>query len=376
VENDSHGELLYLLAEVWRYTHDDAWLGRVFPHVEAAVSWIDRERSRRRTEEYRAPEKRIFFGLMPESISHEGYSAKPVHSYWDDFWTLKGLKDAVSLANAAGRTDLASRWTAIRDEFSRDLYASIGLVRTARGIDFIPGSAELADFDPTSTTIALDPAGEMERLPASALSRTFQRYDEEFQRRLTAPEWDYTPYEIRNVGAFVRLGWRRRATELLGFFLDSRRPPGWGVWAEGIASDPRKVKFVGDIPHAWVGSDFIRSLSDLFAMARESDGALVLAAGIPAAWFDGFEGPVGVSRLGTPLGPISWEMRRESKGFRVRVGGGITVPPGGIVLRPPLPPGDCDARIDGEPAPCANGEVVLRSVPAEVVVGPASIARR
>ena len=310
---------------------------------------------------------------MPESISHEGYSAKPVHSYWDDFWTLKGLKDAVSLANAAGRTGLASRWTAIRDEFSRDLYASIDLVRATRGIDFIPGSAELADFDPTSTTIALDPAGEMERLPASALSRTFQRYDEEFQRRLSAPEWDYTPYEIRNVGAFVR-----RATELFGFFLASRRPPAWGVWAEGIASDPRKVKFVGDIPHAWVGSDFIRSLSDLFAMARESDGALVLAAGIPAAWFDGFDGPVGVSRLGTPFGPISWEMRRESRGFRVRVDGGISVPPGGIVLRPPLPPGDCDARIDGEPVPCANGEVVLRRVPAEVLFlsGSASAGER
>ena len=161
----------------------------------------------------------------------------------------------------------------------------------------------------------------------------------------------------------------KRATDLFGFFLASRRPAGWGVWAEGIASDPRKVKFVGDIPHAWVGSDFIRSLSDLFAIERESDGALVLAAGVPAAWFDGFEGPVGVARLGTPYGPISWKMRRESQGFRVTVEGGITVPPGGIVLRPPLPPGDCEARIDGEPVPCANGEVVLRKVPAEVLFG-------
>lgn len=24
--------------------------------------------------------------MMPVSISHEGYSAKPVHSYWDNFW--------------------------------------------------------------------------------------------------------------------------------------------------------------------------------------------------------------------------------------------------------------------------------------------------
>ena len=33
-------------------------------------------------------------GLVTESISHEGYSAKPVHSYWDDFWALRGLDDA------------------------------------------------------------------------------------------------------------------------------------------------------------------------------------------------------------------------------------------------------------------------------------------
>ena len=35
--------------------------------------------------------KRLFFGLLPESISHEGYSSKPMHSYWDDFFALQGL---------------------------------------------------------------------------------------------------------------------------------------------------------------------------------------------------------------------------------------------------------------------------------------------
>jgi hypothetical protein len=368
VENDSHGELLYLVAEVWRYTRDAGWLRGIFPHVEGAVSWIDRERRRRRTPEYEAPEKRIFYGLMPESISHEGYSAKPVHSYWDDFWTLKGLKDSVDLAAAAGRPDLSARWSGIRDEFAGDLYASIERVRQTRGIDFIPGSAELADFDPTSTTIALDPAGEVARLPAGALARTFDRYEKEFEARLRAPEWDYTPYEIRNVGALVRLGRRERANGLLGFFLASRRPVEWRGWAEGIASDPRKVKFVGDIPHAWVGSDFIRALTDLFAWNRESDRSLVLASGIPRGWFDGFAGPVGVSALRTPYGPLTYAIRREVRGLRVSIEGGIALPPGGLVLKPPLPPGDCEASINGAPAPCRDGEVTVRSVPAEIVI--------
>src|SRR6185295_3794062 len=96
-----------------------------------------------------------YFGLLPESISHEGYSAHPVHSYWDDFFALKGLKDAVELAQALGKTDEAARWSSIRDEFRGDLYASLRRVVYGAEIDYIPGSAELADFDATSTTIAV-----------------------------------------------------------------------------------------------------------------------------------------------------------------------------------------------------------------------------
>ena len=186
-ENDSHGEFLFSIAEYWRFTRDAEFLRRVFPHVERAVAYIDALRRKRRTEEYRTPEKLPFFGLLPESISHEGYSAKPVHSYWDDFWALKGLKDAMDLAAALGREDLRRRWAALRDEFAKDLFASFSRTISSRGIDFIPGSAELADFDPTATTIALDPAGELERLPRRQLLPTFERYDEEFLRRRDGP---------------------------------------------------------------------------------------------------------------------------------------------------------------------------------------------
>jgi len=67
--------------------------------------------------------------------------------------------------------------------------------------------AELGDFDATSTTIALSPGGEQARLPEPLLLNTFERYWREFvQRRDGKREWkDYTPYELRTVGSFVRL---------------------------------------------------------------------------------------------------------------------------------------------------------------------------
>jgi len=378
-ENDSHGELLFSIAEYWRFTRDADFLRGVFPHVERAVSYIDALRQKRRTQEYGTPEKLLFFGLLPESISHEGYSAKPMHSYWDDFWALKGLKDATDLATALGREDLRLRWTAIRDEFARDLFASLSRTISSRGIAYIPGSAELADFDPTATTIALDPAGLAERLPRQELLATFERYFEEFRRRrgplpLPAgegggegrPSWDaYTPYEIRTVGTFVRLGSRERAHQLLDFFLASRRPAGWNQWAEVVGREPRAPRFVGDMPHAWVGADFIRSCLDLFAWERESDGALVLAAGIPAAWLR--EGPgIAVHRLRTPHGPLDYTLRNEKRGLLFSVGR-LAIPAGGIALRPPLEAPPRRVIVNGKAVPFSGEELVLHQLPADVL---------
>src|SRR5262249_61228905 len=151
------------------------------------------------------------------------------------------------------------------------------------GIDYIPGSVELGDFDPTSTTIAVVPGGERANLPEPALLRTYERYYDDFRSRLdTNGDWEeYSPYEIRNVGALVRLGQRHRALELLDFFLGTRRPAGWNEWAEITWRDPTAPRFIGDMPHTWVGAGYVTSVRALFAYEREADAALVLAAGVP-----------------------------------------------------------------------------------------------
>jgi hypothetical protein len=335
-ENDSHGEFLFLVTEYWRYTRDRATVEKVWPHVEKAVAYIDELRHQRRTDEYRQPAKLRYFGLLPESISHEGYSAKPVHSYWDDFFALTGLKDAADLARALGKTEEADRWAASRDEFRTDLYASINRTITETGVEYIPASAELADADPTSTTTAISPGGELEnlrsKLPSQALERTFDRYWKEIEKRKTGDWKAYTPYEFRAVGAFVRMGQAERARDLLDLFMNDRRPAGWNQWPEVVYRDQRAPTFLGDLPHTWVASDFMRSFLDLLAYERGSDQALVLAAGIPDAWIAA-PGGVAVRRLPTPWGLLEYSLTVEGGSVRLRVGEGLTVPPGGIVFR-------------------------------------------
>lgn len=368
-ENDSPGEFLFLAAEIFRYTGDRALLEALWPRVEAAARYLETLRQSERTEaDLASPQKRAFYGMLPASISHEGYAAKPVHSYWDDFWAAKGYAAAQAIALALGRNEAASRFAGERDEFRHDLAASLDATRAAHGIAYLPGSADLGDFDPTSTSVAFAPRGEAQDLPDAAVQATYERYWREFRdRRDGRAAWDdYTPYELRNVATFVRLGWRERAHELLAFFLAGRRPEAWNQWAEVVGRDPRQPRFVGDMPHAWVASDFIDSVVDLFAYERDADQALVLGAGVPAAWLKGRG--VAIEGLRTPYGPLSYSLRQQGSRTLLHLASGARVPPGGFVLVWPDAQAPRSTRINGKLASWQNGQLVIRELPAEVVV--------
>ena len=178
---------------------------------------------------------------------------------------------------------------------------------------------------------------------------------------------DYTPYELRAVGTFVRLGWRQRAQELLEFFFADRRPPGWNQWAEVVGREPRKPRFVGDMPHGWVASDFMRSALDLFAYEREVDNALVLGAGLPLQWLEG-EG-VAIENLRTPYGPLSYSLRSAGGHLMLNVGGGLQPPPGGLVFVWPGEQPAGSTRLNGERIYWQGAELRIRQLPAEVIVG-------
>lgn len=359
-ENDSHGEFVFLAAETYRYTKDEALLRSVWPQVQGAISYMDELRASTRTSENRSRENRHLFGLLPPTISHEGYSDKAAWSYWDDFWGLLGYKDAVFIAETLGDRAAATRIGTARDQFSRELRASISGTAVRHRIDWIAGAADRGDFDATSTTIGLSPGGEQANLPQGLLKRTFEKYWENFVARQTnATGWkDYTPYELRNVGALMRLGRRDRAMQALDYFFADRRPAAWNGWAEVVGRDLREPRFIGDMPHAWISSDYIRSALDLFVYERDSDHALVLADGIPHDWLDTATG-VGVRDVRTPYGRLSYLMVRNDGVIVVDISQGVAAP-GGYVVRWPqglaLP---TRTRIDGRNAKWDLGELKI-----------------
>ncbi len=358
-ENDSHGEFIFLAAETYRYTGDAALLREVWPQVQGAIRYMDELRASTRTAAFEAADQRHLYGLLPPTISHEGYSDRPAYSYWDDFWGLLGYRDAAFIANALGETAAAARIRAAEAEFRADVMASIEGTARFHGIDWIAGAADRGDFDATSTTIGLSPAGLIDDLPQALLTRTFDKWWENFTaRHENRQAWrDYTPYELRNVGALVRLGRRGDALRALDFYFADMRPRAWNGWAEVVGRDEREPRFIGDMPHAWISSDYIRSTLDLLVYERDRDHALVLAAGVPTAWLAG-EG-VGVTGVRTAWGPLTYNLREDGDGYVLTLDGQVT-PPGGFVIQWPAretPP--ARVRIDGREANWSGSELTI-----------------
>jgi hypothetical protein len=138
-----------------------------------------------------------------------------------------------------------------------------------------------------------------------------------------------TPYEVRTVGTFIRLGWIERAHEYMDWLMTLQAPRGWHQWGEIAYREDAPCRFVGDMPHTWVGSGAILSILSMFSY--EDGDELVLAAGIPAEWYETGE-VLGIQGLVTRFGTLSYALEREDGVLRLRIEPGCT-PPAGFRVR-------------------------------------------
>lgn len=285
-ENDSYGQFLYLLHTYFQFKKDTSFLKEYFPAVIKVVNYIDSLTSLRKTKQYKSDSLSAFYGLITESISHEGY-ANPVHSYWDDFFTIRGLNDAVSIASVLGENEYYLKFKNIRNNFQGNIINSIQKTIKKFNINYIPGCVELGDFDPTSTSIALFPCNQMNYLPLFELKNTYDKYyDFIFRREVQNDFLSFTPYEIRNINSYLLLNQKNRAFKLLNFMLRYQRPSNWNHWAEVVWRDSTFPGYIGDMPHTWVGSDFINAFRNMFLYEDEVDSSLKILMGFSESFLN------------------------------------------------------------------------------------------
>ncbi|MDH3505320.1 MAG: hypothetical protein OEM58_12435, partial [Nitrospirota bacterium] len=319
IEWDSQGQFIYAIMEYYRFTGDREFLEKHFDAVHRAMKYLVTLRERTLDPEYygnfEAGER--LKGILPPSISHEGF-IKPVHSYWDDFWAIRGWADGSEMAETLGRGYLAGWARTEAKDFSNSVRESIKKTIAWKSLDYIPVDADKGTPDPTSIAIALFPTEAWHVLPTDILDRTFRDYYRMVKERDAGTEsYAYTPYEMRNILALTTLGYRQEAFDLHQILFGGRRPANWNQFAEVVHSDIRKGAYIGDMPHTWVGSDYVNAVRGLILMEEDESKILNLLFGTPREWL--VDDGISLSDFPTHFGNLMMQAKWDDSDQRLNL---------------------------------------------------------
>jgi hypothetical protein len=301
-EWDGQGAYVFAVAEYYRFTKDKEFLEEKFPYVVKALKFLEDLRKQRLTDQYKGT---YYYGILPESNSHEGYFPA-MHSLWDDFWALKGWKDGQFIARVLGREDSVGWMREEEEGLRQNLLNNIKLNQERRNINYLPGCFEKADFDATSTAISVWPTQEAEYLGEDLLYTLEKYYASTFYPRLKEGLTEsYTPYEMRTATAFLLLGHKEKTLSMVNYFLQDMVPDQWRHWAEVVHAPYERAQYIGDMPHSWIGGIYINLIRNLFVY--EEEDLLHLAAGVDNNWFKS-KNTISVKNLPTYYGDLNYRI--------------------------------------------------------------------
>ncbi|MCP4426740.1 MAG: hypothetical protein GY803_19790, partial [Chloroflexi bacterium] len=254
-EWDAQGQLIFLIAELYRYEREKTQLEIWYPNARRAAEFLVALRQRTAAA---PPTSR---DILPPSESAEDLGPGDQHHYWDDFWGVIGLENGAYLARELGHAEDAAWMQAESDALRASLRSSIEAVMGPDAA-YIPNGPE----DTTSSAMARGSANSL--YPEEVFSRDdplIIRSFDEYYARWMAPQgggyqhihghwWPYGGMGLAR--DYVRLGRHDILHQILGWSLTHQTLPGTFAWAEQV--DPGTGGFSGgDMPHAWAAASYI-----------------------------------------------------------------------------------------------------------------------
>ena len=305
-EWDANGEVLWIFHRFCLLTGikpKEAWREAIL----TGARWIGRKRLPKDA-------GTLHDGLLPAGFSAEHLGNNDYY-YWDDFWSVAGLRVAADMAVRFDRAENARDFRAEADDLMESIERSLRDSAAIREHPGIPASphrrmdagaiGSLAVGYPLCLWEPADPRllGTIEFLLSTcSVQGAF------FQDMIHSGINAYLTLHMAQV--LLRAGDPRYMGMVQAV---ARLASPTGQWPEAI--HPRTHGgCMGDGHHLWASAEWVMMLRNMFV--REEGDRLILASGIPADWIDsGREARLGPAP--TPYGPIEVAARQAPEGVVV-----------------------------------------------------------
>jgi len=328
-EADNPGQILWIMGEHWRFTHDRAWLERIGPAARKIAAMIEYYRTCNGP--HWVQMNSLQFGQ--DVPVHERRKLEPgrcdgYNPAYTEAFDLAGIRAGHMLTGALGKWESGIiDYGALAAEFL-DRYDR------AYGDDLPAGYGSYCVLWPC-------------RLGHLAKGRAYEQFKDIGPQK---PEgWRYFP--LARAHQSLLAGNREAGYKTLEYHLEHPQMQRWYAFDEGGQSGSGgwghlRTTWNGNVamPHGWAIAELHLLLRD--CLAFEESGQLVLFAGMPEDWFKAPDG-IEIRDLPTYFGPLSlsWDVTEGGATLQLT---GNAAPPRGLVLSLP-------------PAFSVDGEIVART---------------
>lgn len=308
-EWDSNGQVLWLLLRFCELTGrrpEPAWLAP----IRRAWRWIARKRVSGTSH---AP----YAGLLPAGFSAEHLGPNDYY-YWDDFWSVAGLRAAAHLLGALSRPDDGARCEAVAKDLQQAIDRSLALGRERLGRFAMPASC-YRRLD--SGAIGSVTAGYPLQLLETRDPRLLDTVDYLMEHCMVAGGFfqdmihsGINAYLTLHIAQVLLRAGDSRFENLLVTVRDLASPT--GQWPEAI--HPRtKGGCMGDGQHVWAAAEWVMMLRNSLLYEETHASRLVVGAGILPEWLQR-SGQIAIGPAPTSWGPVRFWFDCSVEAVRVR----------------------------------------------------------
>lgn len=280
-EWDSNGQVLWALYQFWRLTNErlpEEWK----PKIHWGLRWIRHKRLSDGAGDLHA-------GLMPAGFSAEHLGPNDFY-YWDDFWSVKGLRCGEEMMRHFGETEAAQK--------AADHSAAL-MKAVERSLEKISGGRDSKAM-PSSPYRRLDSAS----IGSIAVGYPLQLWEPKDRRLIDTVEFLLDNCFVNNgffhdmshsgINPYLTLYVAQvllRAGDIRFYHVMNtvaNLASATGQWPEAV--HPQTLGgCMGDGQHAWAAAEWLIMVRNCFVYEEPVGNKLVLCAGVHHSWYENIE---------------------------------------------------------------------------------------